>query len=73
MQKAVEGGGGRDGVAGEDVAPVAEGFVRGVDGVCFFFVALSDDLDEQRGLVVVEAEVADFVDDEQLGVVSIFM
>ncbi len=58
---------GHDGVAGEDVAPVAEGFVGGDDGGGLFFVALANDLEEQRGLVVIESEIADLVDNEQIG------
>jgi hypothetical protein len=61
VQEAVQGGGSHDGVAGEDVAPVAEGFVGGDDGGGLFVVALTDHLEEQRSLIVVEAEVADFV------------
>lgn len=66
VQEAVQGGAGHDGVAGEGVAPVAEGFVGGDDRGGLFVVALADHLEEERGLVVVEAEVVDFIDNEQL-------
>ena len=67
MEETVEGSGGHDGVTGEDVAPFGEGFVGGDDGGGLFFVAAADDLEEQRGLFVVESEIADLVHDEQLG------
>jgi len=47
VEKAVEGGGGHDGVAGEDLAPVGEGLVGGDDGGEVLFVAHADDLEEQ--------------------------
>jgi len=65
VQQAVQGGRGHDGVTGEDVAPIAEGFVGCDDGGDLFFVAVADDLEQQRGLIAVESEVTDFIDDQQ--------
>jgi hypothetical protein len=48
------------------MAPFGEGLVRGDDGGGLFLVAAADDLEEQRGLFVIEPEVTDFVDDQQL-------
>ena len=67
MQESVQGGGSHDAVTSEDMTPVAEGFVGGDDGGGLFFITLADDLEEQRSLVVIEAELADLIDDEQLG------
>lgn len=67
VQEAVEGGAGHDGVAGEDVAPLGEGLVGGDDDGCLLLVAATDYLKKQGGLVAVESEVADFVDDEEPG------
>src|SRR6185312_5787709 len=61
VEEAVQGGGGHDGVAGEDMAPFREGLVGGDDDGGLLFVAATDYLKEQRSLVAVEAEVADFV------------
>ena len=67
VQEPVEGRGGHDGVAVEDVGPVAEGFVGGEHHGPAGVVTLADDLEEQRGLGLVQREVADLVDDEQFG------
>ena len=67
VQQSVQGGGGHEGVVTEDLAPVAEGLVAGEHDALFALVAIADDLEEQAGLECVEAEVADLVDDEQLG------
>ncbi len=67
VQQTIEGGPGHDGVAGEDVGPFGEGFVGGEDDGSAGVVALADDLEQQRGLGLIEGEVADFVDDEELG------
>ena len=67
MQQAIEGGRGHDGVAGEDLAPIGEGLVAGQDDRLSPLVALADDLKEQAGLVRLEGQVADLVDDQELG------
>lgn len=67
VEEAVEGGAGHDGVAGEDVGPVGEGLVGGQHDGATGVVTLGDDLEEQRGLCLVEGEIADLVEDEQLG------
>ncbi len=67
VQEPVEGGAGHDGVAGEDLGPVGEGFVGGEHDGPAGVVALGDDLEQQRGLGRFEGEVADLVEDEQLG------
>src|SRR6266581_1404196 len=65
MQEAVEDGGGDDPVA-EHLAPDGEGLVRGdEDGA--LLVAAGDELEEQVGGQTVEGQVADLVDDEELG------
>lgn len=65
VQEAVEGGGGRDGIAGEDVTPQGEGLDEVDDGRALLLVAAADHLEEHGGLLGIEPEVADFVDDEQ--------
>lgn len=65
VQEAVERGAGHDGVAGEDVGPFTEGLVGGEHDRPARVVALADDLEEQRGLGLIEGEVADLVDDQQ--------
>lgn len=57
---------GHDGIAGEDMAPFGEGLVGGDDGGGLFLVTATDDLEEQRRLLVVEPQIADLVNDEQL-------
>ncbi len=58
VKESIEGGGGHDGVAGEDVAPVGEGFIGGNDRGGLFFVAATDNLDEQRGEYAANVDVA---------------
>jgi hypothetical protein len=67
VEETIEGGAGHDGIGGEDVAPVGEGFVAGEDDGVVGFVAFADDLEEEAGLGGVELEVADFVDDQEGG------
>ena len=50
MQEAVEGGGGHDGVAGENLAPIGEGFIAGQHDGLLLFVALADGLEQQAGV-----------------------
>lgn len=54
------------GGAGEDAAPVAEGAVGGDDRGELLVPAV-DHLEEQIGRAIIVGEVADLVDDEQLG------
>lgn len=67
VQEAVEGGAGHDGITGEDVRPFGEGFVGSHDGGGVLFVTMADDLEEHGGAGLIEAEVADFIDDQQPG------
>ena len=63
VDEAVDHGRGDDGVA-EDLAPAAEGLVRGHDDAGPL-VAGRDQLEEQVGGFAVEGDVADLVDDEE--------
>ena len=63
VDEAVDHGGGDDVVA-EDLAPTAEGLVRG-DDESGSFVAGGDELEEQVRRFGLERDVADLVDDEQ--------
>lgn len=51
-------------VVGEDIGPLGVGLIRGQNHGAMF-VSLADDIEEQRGLLLVERREADFVDDEQ--------
>jgi hypothetical protein len=63
VEKSVEDGGGDGGVAVEDGGPLLEGFVGGQhDGAVF--VAGADDLEEQIRAVLVDGQLADFVEDK---------
>ena len=65
VEEPVEERGGDHGVA-EDVAPRAEALVaREDDGAPL--VAARDQLEEEIGAVAVDRDVADLVDDQQLG------
>ncbi len=66
VEEAVEDGGGDGGVAVEDGGPLFEGFVGGEDDGALF-VAGADDLEEEVGAALVDGEVADFIQDEELG------
>jgi len=72
VQEPVQGGAGHDRVIGKDLAPVGEGLVAGEDDGLAVFVALANDLEQERGLGGIEREVANLVDDEQLGPGQIF-
>ena len=63
VDDAVDHGGG-DGLVAEDVSPAGEWQVAGQDqrGV---FVTAGDELEEQVGGVLLEGQVANFVDDDQ--------
>ena len=66
MEEAVQNGGGEGAVVVEDPGPLFEGLVGGQhDGAAF--VALADDLEEQIGAVLVDGQVAEFVQDQQSG------
>ena len=67
MQEPVERCGSHDGVSGEDLSPVGEGLVAGKDNGLPLLVALADGLKQEAGVSLFEREIADFVDDEQLG------
>jgi hypothetical protein len=66
MEDAVEDGGGEGAVVVEDLRPVFVGAVGGDDhgGA---LVTLADDLEQQVGAVLVDGQVAEFVDDEKGG------
>ena len=66
VQEAVEDGGGQGGVVVEERGPLFEGFVGGQDDGAAF-VAGADDLEEQVGALLVDGQVADFVEDQQAG------
>ena len=63
VQEAVEDGGGQGAVVVEDLGPVFEGSVGGDDDGALL-VALADDLEEQIGAVLVDGQIAEFVEDE---------
>ncbi len=67
VKQAVQRGGGHDRVAGEDLAPVGEGLVAGQDDGLLLFVAFADGLEEQANVGLFKREIADFIDDQQLG------
>lgn len=67
MQEAIKSGTGHDGIAGKDVSPFREGFVGGDNDGGIFLISVADDLEEQGSSGGIQAEVADFIDDEQLG------
>ena len=56
--------GGGDGLVAEHASPAGEGQVAGEDERCVL-VAAGDELEEQVGGVLLEGQVADFVDDDQ--------
>lgn len=65
VEEAVKDGGGEDLVA-EDLAPLAEGLVRGQDDRAFL-VSLGDHLEDQVRLGPLQGLVADLIDDEYAG------
>ena len=67
MQQSIEGGGGHHRIVGEDFAPVAERFVAGQADRLLPLVSFADHLKEQARLHGIEGNIADFVDDEELG------
>jgi len=67
MQQPVERSGGHDGIIREDLPLVGEGFVTGEDDGLALFIAFADGLDEKAGVCRLQRQIADFVDDKQLG------
>lgn len=67
MLEAAQGDSGHDGVAGENVDPITEAFVSGDNRGHLFVVMRQDYLKQEQGLIVVETEVAVFVNDARLG------
>jgi hypothetical protein len=65
VQKTVEERGADDGIA-EDLAPFGEAAVRREDHRAFLVTGI-DQLEEQVGAATGDGQVADFVDDQQLG------
>jgi len=65
MQDAVQDGRGDDRIT-EDLIPLTEAAVGGEDQRALF-VAPRDELEEEVGAVAIDADVADLVDDEELG------
>lgn len=72
MQQAVQSGRRHDGVAGEDLAPVREGLVAGEEDGLLHLVAFADGLEHKTGVRGFQGEVANLVDDEQVGAGKIF-
>ena len=72
MQFPVEGGRSHDGITGKDLAPIGEGLVAGEHDGLMFFVALADGLEEQAGMGRFQREIANLIDDEQLGAGEVF-
>lgn len=66
VEEAIQHGGSDGAVVVEDGGPLLEGFIGGQDERAAF-VALADDLKEQVGSVLVNGQIAHFVQDEQLG------
>ncbi len=67
MEQAVECGRGHDGVAGEDLPPVGEAFIAGQNDRLPLLVAFADGLEQEAGVGLFESEIADLIDDKQLG------
>ena len=65
VQQAVEDGGGDHGVA-KDLAPGAQALIAGQDDRAPL-VAARDQLKEEIGALAIDGDVADLVDDQQLG------
>ena len=66
VEKAVEDGGGNGAVAVEDCGPLLEGFVGGEhDGAAL--VALADDLEEEVRAALIDGEVANLIEDKDVG------
>src|ERR1700731_1441763 len=65
MKDAIEHRGGQHTVAGEGAVPTAEGEIRGENHRAAL-VATLDDLEEQVGLLAVQRQIADLVNDQQL-------
>ena len=65
MQEAVQDRGGHD-IISEDLAPLLEGLVRCNDDGALL-VALGDELEEELGCLASEREIAEFIDDEEVG------
>lgn len=65
VKEPIEGRRGHDRVAGEDVAPIGEGFVACDDDGLLLLITTGDDLKEQAGLRGVESEVAGLVEHQQ--------
>ena len=65
MQETVENGGRHD-IIGKDLAPLFERFVRGNDDRALL-VALRDKLEEELGCLFGEGEIAQLVNDQEIG------
>ena len=66
VEEAVEDGAGDGAVVVEDAGPLLEGLVGGHDEGTTF-VALADDLEEEVGTVLVDGEIANLVQEEDVG------
>ena len=62
MEQAIDQRSGHE-IVTEDLAPFVEGLVRGQDGGGGF-VAAGHELEEEHGVVAIDREVADLVDDQ---------
>ncbi len=67
MEQSVEYSRGDYAIPSEDLAPLPVGFVRSQDHGALL-VALADDLKEQRGRLLIECLVTDFINDQHLRV-----
>lgn len=67
MEDAVERGTGQDRIVPEDLAPLAKGFVACEHQRLPLLIAFGDELEEQAGVHWIEGEVANLIDDEELG------
>ena len=65
MERTIQQRGGQDGI-GEDVAPGGIGFVGGQNDGFLFFVAFGDDLEEEGGIVLLQGQITDFIEDRQI-------
>jgi hypothetical protein len=64
---------GHNRIIGEDVGPFGNRLDGSDDGGGDFLVAVADNLKEHGGAGLVEAEITDFVDDQEFWLVSTFM
>jgi len=64
MEQAVQSSRSHDGIAGEDLVPVGEGFVAGENDGLLFFVTFTDGLEQEAGVRGLQREIANFINDQ---------